>query len=77
MLVASDQADKVFEVSGVWCQKRRISFGKYGLFIMGITPGQLDEKLGQSLQDVAKKEECVFVQVETLDYMRSGEVLQV
>ncbi|USN57837.1 MAG: hypothetical protein H6767_05665 [Candidatus Peribacteria bacterium] len=77
MLVASGQADEVFEVSGVWCQKRRISFGKYGLFVMGIAEDQFHEELAQALQDAGKGEECVFVQVETLDYIGSGEVLQV
>jgi peptidoglycan pentaglycine glycine transferase (the first glycine) len=48
-------------------EKRKVSLGEYGLFVIGFD-GEIKEEIFYKLQDLCKKENCLFIQIETLDY---------
>jgi lipid II:glycine glycyltransferase (peptidoglycan interpeptide bridge formation enzyme) len=68
MLKKSAQIEQFFEVDGVFVEKRQVSLWEFGLFVIGIPPALLSENLCRDLQNLCKKEKCLFVQIETLDY---------
>lgn len=68
MLKKSWQIEQFFELSWVFVEKRQVSFGEFGLFVLGIPSPQLSQNLFWELKDLCKRENCLFIQVETLDY---------
>ena len=52
----------------IFVEKRIVSLWEYGLFVIGFE-WKIDEDLQDSLQDLCKEEKCLFVQVETIDYV--------
>jgi len=79
MLIASGQSEEYFVIERdientenqdygpVFVEKRRVSLGEYGLFVIGLD-GEYDEDLRESLQELCREEKCLFLQVETIDY---------
>lgn len=67
MLQKSAQTEVFFEEEGLFIEKRSISLWKYGLFVTGITKSVSQETV-KRIQDVCKREKCLFVQYETLSY---------
>lgn len=51
----------------IFVEKRRVSFWEYGLFVIWFE-GELDEDTLESLQELCIEENCLFLQVETIDY---------
>ncbi len=51
----------------IFVEKRKVSLGEYGLFVIGLE-WEYDEDLKESLEWLCKEENCLFIQVETIDY---------
>ncbi len=68
MLVHSGQTEEFFELDGVLIEKRKVSLWEYGLFIVGLESQDVGVKFEKRLVKLCKKEKCLFIQVETLDY---------
>lgn len=54
-------------VRKIFVEKRRVSFWEYWLFVIGFE-GQVDKRVKKSLQELCAEENCLFAQIETLDY---------
>ncbi|MDD3645831.1 MAG: peptidoglycan bridge formation glycyltransferase FemA/FemB family protein [Candidatus Gracilibacteria bacterium] len=88
MLVQSGQAEQIFEIpfnlpfsKGVpeegrggiiFVEKRKVSFGEYGLFVIGLDKA-ITSETSDKLIELCKKEKALFIQVETLDYNTSSQ----
>lgn len=74
MLKSSWQVESFFEVDEVFVEKRKVSMWEYGLFVIGshlpLSSKGVPEGGGvwEKLIELCKKERCLFVQIETLDY---------
>ncbi len=68
MLVKSNQAEKIFEVEKVFVEKRKVSMWEYWLFVIWLESDNLTKQLEEKLVNLCKKEKCLFIQIETLDY---------
>ena len=51
----------------IFVEKRRVSLGEFWLFVIGFE-GNLDENLEENLQELCVEENCLFVQIETINY---------
>lgn len=51
----------------VYVEKRKVSFGEHGLFVVGYE-WPIDERLEENLVSLCEEEKCLFLQIETLDY---------
>lgn len=67
MLILSKQTEQFFVVENVYIEKRKVSLWKYGLFVLWYE-SLITQDLFLKLQDLCKKENCLFIQVETLSY---------
>jgi lipid II:glycine glycyltransferase (peptidoglycan interpeptide bridge formation enzyme) len=67
MLVNSNQAEKIFEVNGIYIEKRKVSLWEFWLFILWLDKNISDEDLEQIIE-ICKEEKALFVQIETLSY---------
>ncbi|MDD5769536.1 MAG: peptidoglycan bridge formation glycyltransferase FemA/FemB family protein [Candidatus Gracilibacteria bacterium] len=63
LLLASHQASDVFEVDGIFIEKRSLGLGQFGLFVLGIE--NLENINEEKLIELCKKENCLFIQVES------------
>lgn len=82
MLIASWQSDEYFVIERdikniegknygpIFVEKRRVSLGEYGLFVIGFE-GELDGDTKESLEELCREENCLFLQIETIDYSLS------
>ncbi len=70
MLVNSNQAEKIIEIGWLQIEKRKISFWKFWLFILWIDEKNINtiKKNYKNLEKLCKKENCIFIQVETINY---------
>lgn len=68
MLQSSNQVEKIFELDSVIIEKRKVSFWEYWLFVLWIEPKIINKKIEEKLIFLCKKEKCLFIQLETLDY---------
>lgn len=66
-LVSSAQAQEIFDVSGIQVEKRRVALWEYGLFILWISQPP-SPVVRRELEDFCKQQNCLFIQIETLDY---------
>lgn len=70
LLQKSWQVASIFIIDGISIQKRSLGLKQYWLFILGIDPKEkIDEK---KCQNLCKKEKCLFLQLETLDYSENS-----
>lgn len=67
MLVKSGQAEKIFEIDRVFVEKRKVSFWEYWLFVIWLDK-TVSFGISEKLVELCKKENCLFVQLETIDY---------
>jgi len=67
MLKKSNQAEEVFEIDGIFIEKRKIALSQYGLFIIGLTKS-IHPETSQKLQNLCKQEKALFIQIETIFY---------
>jgi len=79
MLISSGQADEYFVIERdieqvgdekykkIFIEKRKVSLWEYWLFVIWYE-WEIDENLEESLWELCREENCLFVQVETLDY---------
>jgi len=79
MLLASKQAENVFNVGGIQVEKRSLGLWQYGLFVIGLDytlPGISwnTQYVEDFLVDLCKKEKVLFIQVEPMNY--SGEIAE-
>lgn len=65
MLIKSHQVDKVFDINWVSVEKRKVSLWESGLFVQAL---DFNADIKNELIDLCKKELCLFVQIETLNY---------
>lgn len=78
MLKKSWQIEKYFEISlnpplkkveeTYFIEKRKVSLWEYGLFVVWIGRDTLQCVSTEVIQNLCKKENCLFIQIETLDY---------
>lgn len=67
MLIKSWQADKIFQIDWIQVEKRKVALWEYWLFILWIN-FDIDKETEKKLIDECNKENCLFIQIETLDY---------
>lgn len=67
MLVLSKQSEKYYEIDWIFIEKRKVSLGEYWLFVIWLSK-HLTEKQIESLQHLCKKENCLFIQIESIHY---------
>jgi lipid II:glycine glycyltransferase (peptidoglycan interpeptide bridge formation enzyme) len=71
MLKKSNQVEKIIEINWIFIEKRKISLWKYGLFIIWLDEKLIElqnNKFFKDLKEICKKENCIFIQIETLNY---------
>ena len=71
MLTSSWQAEEVFHVSGIQIEKRKVAMWEYWLFALWVSDKQLQNIKKLDLIDLCKKYKCLFIQIETLDYLNN------
>jgi len=67
MLKKSAQVSEFFEIDNLFIEKRKISMWEYWLFILWFNQ-KLDRNIQKKLIDLSKKENCLFIQIETIEY---------
>lgn len=77
MLIASWQSEEYFIIeqniensqkpSPIFVEKRSVALGQYGLFVIGFE-WELSERLQENLRELCAEENCLFVQIETINY---------
>lgn len=67
MLAKSKQSEKYYEIDGIFIEKRKVSLGEYWLFVIWLSK-ELNQKQIKSLQYLCKKENCLFIQIESIHY---------
>ena len=67
LLIETNQVDKIIQLDNFSIEKRSLWWGQYGLFILGFS-GKIDSKISQNLIELCKKEQAVFIQIETNNY---------
>ena len=72
MLKKSGQVSEFFELNNIFIEKRKVALGEYWLFILWFE-NKLNQKDINNLIELCKKEKCLFIQIETLDYYKKTE----
>lgn len=67
LLKETNQVDKIINLGGFSIEKRSLWMWQYGLFILGFS-WKIDENLEKELINLCKKEQALFVQLETNNY---------
>jgi lipid II:glycine glycyltransferase (peptidoglycan interpeptide bridge formation enzyme) len=73
MLKKSNQADEIFEINWIFVEKRKVSIWEYWLFILWLQKGLIEKDINE-LINLCKKENCLFIQLETLDYQNNFKI---
>ena len=74
MLLASNQASNIFNIWNIQIEKRSIGMKQYWFFILGISLEQISNKnVLEEINNLAKKENVLFTQIETIDYLGKEE----
>lgn len=68
MLKKSGQVSDFFEVDNVFIEKRSVWLGEFGLFILWLDKNILNKNILKELKKLSQKEDCLFIQIEILDY---------
>lgn len=74
LLLASHQAESVFEIDEIFAEKRSLWLGQFGLFVLWISQNQKIET--EKFEALAKNEKCLFVQFETIAYEENPNFLE-
>lgn len=67
MLIKSNQAESIFEIDDIFIEKRKVAMWEYWLFILWIE-NEISKKNIEKLIKLCKKENALFLQIETLSY---------
>ena len=67
MLKKSKQTEKFFEIDWIFIEKRSLWLWEHWLFIIWLDK-KIDEKTIEKLINLTKKEKCLFLQIETINY---------
>jgi len=70
MLKKSGQVSDYFEVDGIFIEKRSIWLWEFWLFVLWIEK-EISEKNLKKLKSLTKKENCLFIQIEYLNYFKN------
>ena len=79
MLKKSGQVSDYFEVDWIFIEKRSLWLWEYWLFVIWIPssqPSPLGEKEQEQLIDLCKKQNCLFIQIENVDYKGQNFILE-
>ncbi len=68
MLVKSSQASQVFDLWWFFAEKRSLWLWLYGMFVIWVKKKNIHKESIQKLQQLAKKQRCIFIQIETLSF---------
>jgi len=71
MLKKSGQVSDYFEVNNLFIEKRSIWLWEYWLFVLGIEK-ELDKKDINKIIELCKKENALFLQIETINYKNAA-----
>jgi len=71
MLIKSWQASKIFNIEWIQIEKRKVSMWEYWLFILWIDK-EIDKNIEKELIILCKKENCLFIQIESNCYNSSS-----
>jgi len=74
MLKKSGQVSDYFEVDWIFVEKRSIWLWEFWLFVLWIEK-EINEKIFQKLKKLTKKENCLFIQIETINYENNLNIL--
>lgn len=66
-LLSSGQAEEIFHVGWIQVEKRRVALGQFWLFVLGLENSPNPFIKGE-LEQLCKTHNCLFVQIETLNY---------
>jgi len=69
--IQSSKSSESEHKTKIFVEKRRVSLGEYGLFVIG-SEGQIDARIEENLQELCAEEKCMFVQIETLNYFTAA-----
>lgn len=67
MLKESGQVSEFFNINWIFVEKRKIVMWEYGLFVIWIE-NEITKKDTKNLIELLKKENCLFIQVEDINY---------
>lgn len=67
LLVKTNQVDKIIQLDNFSVEKRSLWLGQFWLFILGFS-WCIDSKISEKLIKLCKKEEALFIQIETNNY---------
>lgn len=67
LLVKTNQVDKIIQLDSFSVEKRSLWLGQFWLFILGFS-WCIDSKISEKLIKLCKKEEALFIQIETNNY---------
>ena len=74
MLLESGQVESIFSIWNIQIEKRSIGMKQYWFFILAISFEEIrDKKILDKINELAKKENVLFIQIETLDYSEKKE----
>ena len=68
MLKKSGQVSEFFEIDSILVEKRKVSMWEYWLFVLWLDK-EINKKTVNKLIELCKKENCLFFQIETIDYL--------
>ena len=69
MLLVTNQVEQIFNIWKIQVEKRSIGMWQYWLFILGIDLEEIwDKKIFKELEELTKTSNCLFFQIETLNY---------
>lgn len=68
LLIFAKQADKTYNIDNIKIEKRKVAFWEYGLFILWVNLKYIDFNIEKKLINLCKKEKCLFIQIEEVNY---------
>ncbi len=72
MLKESGQVSEFFEVDNIFIEKRVIWLWEYWLFILWLDKKLINNEILEKLESLCKKENCLFIQIELIDYKNTN-----
>lgn len=75
MLEINWQVENIYEIDGVYVEKRSLWFWEYGFFVIWIDKKQLNSKLEKKLITLCREEIALFIQIETINYLDFSETI--
>lgn len=71
LLIKTNQVDKIIQLDNFSVEKRSIGLWNFGLFILGFS-WSINSELSKKLIDLCKKEQALFIQIETNNYYENN-----